>query len=195
MNAEIETLIDKQKIYEVLATYCRGVDRCDADLVRSVYHQDSYDNHGYWKGPGQEFADFVVGRLWTANSATMHSLSNVLIDIDSDGVARSEAHVTVTLVRRGADPITADVMGARYLDRLSKRDGVWKIEERTVVLDWTKVETWHKAAAVVPLDGFTWGKRQDRNDPIYTLLQHGSLRPAVTMKAGVALKSAVRRSD
>lgn len=110
MGLDVQTFIDKQEIYEVLARYCRGVDRCDVELVRSVYHTDSYDDHGYWKGAGQDFADFVVPRLWKANSATMHSLSNVMIDINEDGIAVSEAHVTVTLVRRGTDPVVADVM-------------------------------------------------------------------------------------
>ena len=47
METKLRQLIDKQEIYEVLCTYCRGVDRCDADLVRSAYHEDSYDDHGY----------------------------------------------------------------------------------------------------------------------------------------------------
>lgn len=176
MLPEIDTLIAKQKIYEVLATYCRGVDRLDVDLVKSVYHEDSYDDHGYWKGAGTDFAEFVVARLGTANSATMHSITNVLIDIDDEGIARSEAHVTVTLVRRGTDPVVVDVMGARYVDRLSQRDGTWRIDERSVVLDWTKVETWPPTDAAIPLSGFHWGRRGDRADAIYRMLEHGSLR-------------------
>lgn len=174
--SEIERLIDKQRIYEVLCTYCRGVDRCDVELVRSVYHHDSYDDHGYWKGNGQDFADFVVNRLTNANTATTHSITNIMIDFDDDGRARSEAQVMVTLVRRGTDPVVADVMGGRYVDRLSKRDGDWKIDERTVVLDWTKVETWPASEAPVPLTGFTWGVREGRGDAIYTMLSGSTLR-------------------
>jgi hypothetical protein len=174
VNSDLEKLLAKQAIYEVLATYCRGVDRCDADLVRSVYHEDSYDDHGYWKGRGQDFSVFVVDRLWKANSATTHSITNIVIDFDDNGVARSEAQVMATLVRRGTDPVVVDVMGGRYVDRLSKRDGVWRIEERTVVLDWTKVETWPASEAPVPLTGFAWGRRGDRNDPIYFMLEHNT---------------------
>ncbi|MDH4846113.1 MULTISPECIES: nuclear transport factor 2 family protein [Pseudomonas] len=176
MQAEFQSLLDKQQIYEVLATYCRGVDRCDIELVRSAYHPDSYDDHGYWAGPGWEFADFVVQRLMEANTATMHSLGNVLIDITEDGIARSEAYVTVTLVRRNTNPPKADVMGARYVDRLSKREGLWKIEERTVVLDWTKVETWDDTAAAIPLDQFAWGERGNRRDPTYVMLRFSTLQ-------------------
>ncbi|MDX5985105.1 nuclear transport factor 2 family protein [Sphingomonas echinoides] len=175
-DAEIERLLDKQAIYEVLCAYCRGVDRCDVELVRSVYHEDSYDDHGYWKGRGVDFAAFVVNRLSLANSATTHSITNILIDIDDRGIARSEAQVMATLVRRDTDPVIADVMGGRYIDRLSKRDGVWGIDERTVVLDWTKVETWPSSEAPVPLKGFTWGKREDRRDPIYWMLSRNTLQ-------------------
>lgn len=171
----IEELIDKQQIYEVLSTYCRGVDRCDAALVRSVYHEDSYDDHGYWKGPGREFGDFVVNRLWKANSATTHSITNILIDLDGK-IARSEAQIMATLVRRNTSPVLADVMGARYVDRLSKRNDVWKLDERTVVLDWHKVETWPSSDAPVPLEGFAVGKRSDGSDPIFTMLRHNTLQ-------------------
>ncbi len=176
METKLRQLIDKQEIYEVLCTYCRGVDRCDADLVRSAYHEDSYDDHGYWKGRGQDFAPFVVNRVWNANSATTHAIMNVLIDFDDNGIARCESQVMATLVRRDTNPVVADVMGGRYIDRLSKRDGIWKIEERTVVLDWTKVETWPASEAPVPLDGFTWGRRSDRSDALYVMLEHNSLR-------------------
>lgn len=63
MNEEVQTLLDQQAVYEVLVRYCRGVDRCDEELLRSVYHADAYDDHGYWKGNGQDFAAFVVARL------------------------------------------------------------------------------------------------------------------------------------
>lgn len=179
METKLRQLIDKQEIYEVLCAYCRGVDRCDVELVRSVYHEDSYDDHGYWKGRGQDFAPFVVNRVWNANSATTHAITNIMIDFDDNGIARCESQVMATLVRRDTNPVVADVMGGRYIDRLSKRDGVWKIEERTVVLDWTKVETWPAGEAPVPLDGFTWGRRVDRSDALYSMLNHNSLRAEV----------------
>ncbi|MDD2126976.1 nuclear transport factor 2 family protein [Pseudomonas monteilii] len=170
MNDDIRVLLDKQAIYEVLARYCRGADRCDEELIRSVYHDDAYDDHGYWRGSGSDFASFVCARLTAANQATTHSISNVLIEVDGD-FARSEAQVVATLVRKGS-PRLADLMGARYLDRLSRRNGEWKIDERIVVLDWHKVETWGEAQAPIPLDGFTRGSRFP-GDPVYRLMALG----------------------
>ena len=153
MESLLRQLIDRQKISDVLSTYCRGVDRCDVSLVKSAYHVDSFDDRGYWRGSGHDFADFVVDRLLRENSATTHAITNILIDFQG-AYARSEAQVMATLVRRDTSPVVADVIGGRYVDRLSQREGVWRIEERTVVLDWHKVETWHPREAPVMMDTF-----------------------------------------
>jgi len=170
----VETLLAKQEIYEVLVTYCRGVDRLDEDLVRSIYHPDGYDDRGYWRGPGWSFAPFVINRLRDANSATTHSITNVLIEIDGN-VAVSESQVQATLVRRNTNPVVTDVMGARYVDRFSKRDGHWKIDERTVVLDWHKVETWTEREPPIATDKFAHGLRNS-NDPIYIMKKKRTLK-------------------
>jgi hypothetical protein len=164
-NDHIQVLLDKQSIYEVLVTYCRGVDRCDEELIRSVYHDDSFDDHGYWKGPGPDLAPFLAKRLMAANSATTHSITNVLIELDGD-LARSEAQVLATLIRRDSNPTEVDVVGARYLDRLSRRSGEWRIDRRIVVLDWQTTEVWPETAPPVPTERFTRGARRP-DDPSY----------------------------
>jgi hypothetical protein len=168
MNEELKNLLDKQAITEVIHRYCRGVDRCDVELLESVYHSDSYDDHGYWKGNGQEFAAFVTGRLTEANSATTHSVTNTLIDILDHETAHAESQVMVTLIRRGDGPPIVDLMGARYLDVFTRKQDVWRIAERTVVLDWHKCEQWRSSNPPMSLDGFKRGARTD--DPLYSFL-------------------------
>jgi hypothetical protein len=90
VNDPVQTLVDKQSIYDVVVRYCRGVDRCDEELIRPVYHDGSFDNHGYWRGSGADFAPFVTNRLMTADSATTHSITNALIEVDGD-TATSES--------------------------------------------------------------------------------------------------------
>jgi hypothetical protein len=172
MNEPVQALLDKQSIYEVLVTYCRGVDRCDEDLIRSAFHEDSYDDHGYWKGPGHELAPFLADRLRNVNSATTHSITNVLIELDGD-LARSEAQVYATLIRKGSEPVEVDVVGARYLDRLSRRGGTWRIEHRIVVLDWRKTEVWPDSAPGVPTEGFARGARRPEDPSYETALRAG----------------------
>lgn len=109
-DAAIQKLLDREAVHEVLYTYCRGADRCDPDIIRSAYHADSYDDHGYWKGNGHDFADFLADRLQRANSRTMHSVTNTIMTLEGD-LALCESHVLVTLVRR-SPPDVVDLMGA-----------------------------------------------------------------------------------
>lgn len=171
---DLEDLLAKQAITEVLHSYCRGVDRLDEDLVRDIYHEDAFDDHGYWSGRGHDFAPFVVNRLRQENAWTTHSITNALIEIRGN-IAVSESQVMVHLKRRSTASGIVDVMGARYVDRFSKREGVWKIDERTVVLDWHKVENWAGQEAQIPLELFTTGQR-DRTDAIYIMREKMTLQ-------------------
>ena len=88
---DLETLIAKQEITDVVYRYARGIDRLDFELVRSCYHPDAYDDHGAFKGSVDEFIEMCEGFLprWTA---TMHFMGNVLVDeIDGDS-ARAETY-------------------------------------------------------------------------------------------------------
>ena len=57
LPAELQELVDRQKIYHVLTSYCRALDRCDVELMKSVYWEDGFDDHGVFAGNAQEFAE------------------------------------------------------------------------------------------------------------------------------------------
>ena len=42
--------------------YSRGIDRLDAEAVRSCYHPDGTDEHTGFAGPRDEFVDWVMAR-------------------------------------------------------------------------------------------------------------------------------------
>jgi SnoaL-like domain len=169
LNDEVQSLLDKQAITEVLYRYCRGVDRCDVEQVDSIYWDDAVDDHGYWKGPGPDFGSFVCNRLMEANESTTHTVTNVLIEVENNR-AWSESQVLVHLIRRDTFPRTADVMAGRYLDKFSKRSDEWRIDERTVVLDWTTTYVWDAKPPPLPLEEFTWGKRGGGQDSVFKLM-------------------------
>ncbi|MSW28497.1 MAG: nuclear transport factor 2 family protein, partial [Actinobacteria bacterium] len=50
MNDELRSLVERQKICDVLARYARGVDRREWNLVSDAYHPDAFDDHGGYKG-------------------------------------------------------------------------------------------------------------------------------------------------
>src|SRR3546814_7780602 len=81
--SQTQMLWDHLQIQKLLATYCRGIDRCDQALLKSAYWPDAIEEHGLFNGNASEFAEFLVPMLKTMQ-VTMLSISNMLIDVDSD---------------------------------------------------------------------------------------------------------------
>jgi hypothetical protein len=148
MDHRLQRLIDEADIRRVLALYARGVDRLDAELIGSVYCEESTDDHGTYKGHAE---------------ATAHNLNQSIIEIH-DEAARAETYFVAYHVRKAQDGEYLDRFGGRYLDELVKRDGEWQIMDRVVVRDWSatdKIEGAHYSA-----DDFVNGRRS-REDLAY----------------------------
>lgn len=136
----LQALLDQQAIRDVLARYCRGLDRMDKPMAQAVWHADAtayYD--GIYEGTGRGFIDWV----WQAHAAMdrhSHQITNVLIELDGDR-ATSEAYVTVALwTRPDAEGFQQELVGrGRYLDRWERREGRWAIAHRTHLLDLSSV--------------------------------------------------------
>jgi hypothetical protein len=47
LPTELQELLDRQKIYHVLTSYCRALDRCDVDLMKSVYWETALMTTAY----------------------------------------------------------------------------------------------------------------------------------------------------
>lgn len=141
---DLESIAAREEIRDVLVKYCRGIDRCDQELIRSVYHPDGLDDHGYWTGLGTDFAEMIVVRLRRLYRRTTHRITNTLIELNGE-FAKSECYVMATLLRleSAADGRTVDTVAARYVDTLHKRSGVWAISSRKVIMDWTRTEMWN----------------------------------------------------
>lgn len=165
----LAVLLAEREIKRVLLRYCRGIDRLDEELIRSVYHDGATDDHGIYQGDGQAFAAFVVPLLRDAYRSTMHTIQNCLIEVEGSGDgAGAEAETYCVAYHERVDDAGErwlDVFACRYVDRLERRTGRWGIVRRVVVHDWD---------AVVPVAGdfgemvktFTAGRR-DREDESY----------------------------
>jgi hypothetical protein len=125
---------DKLAIRDVLSRYCRGLDRMDKTMARSVFSADA-PAHYYdmYQGTGHGFVDWAW-EIHAGMERHSHQISNVLIDLDGDS-ARSESYVTVALWLRKGNDIVEIVCRGRYLDHWQKRDQQWLIVERKHVLD------------------------------------------------------------
>lgn len=127
-------LADREAIRDCLYRYCRGVDRCDEDLLRATYWEDAFDDHCLFAGGREELIAWIMPLL-RVREATAHTITNVLIRLrgaDADCEACFEGY---HVLRRDGGAI-ANLQGGRYLDRFEKRDDEWRIARRQVVVDW-----------------------------------------------------------
>ena len=77
-------LLDERDIRDVLLRYCRGVDRCDAELVATCFHPDALDDHGDWIRFGRDIPGYIVERVLPGDASAMHFLGNMRIEVEGD---------------------------------------------------------------------------------------------------------------
>jgi hypothetical protein len=130
----LHELADREAIRECLYRYARGVDRLDADMVRSAYWPDAIDTHLDFKGNAEEFIAWAFPRMQTMDQ-TMHMIGNVLMTIRGN---RADVESYFYGYHRVAvEDRRLDVIGSgRYLDRFERREDEWRIAERLVMTDW-----------------------------------------------------------
>ena len=168
MDPRLQRLIDRQDILDVLHQYAHAADRADEPRLVDVYHPESWDNHGSYKGDGRAFAKRVC-----ENSGERETMSHLMgqsqITVDGDS-AGAETYFNATIQRLVDDVHYIDMMGGRYVDRLERRDGQWRILDRVCTCEWsftTRVEDeWHERGEFVQ-------GTFDRNDVSYKVLGLG----------------------
>lgn len=151
---------DDLTIRSLLARYSRGIDRADWDLVRSCFHDDARLDYGMVVGTVEEFIAYASEGL-APMVALQHFLGQSLIELDGDS-AWSETYVQA-FHRIPGQPPNDLVVAARYVDRLERRDGEWRIAARTMITDWTRTDP---VAGELPAEQ-TVRSRRDRSDPSY----------------------------
>lgn len=156
-----------ETIRQILHFYCRAVDRLDADLLRSIYHDDAICDFGTFRGNAIAMIPAIVARLETDYLCTSHLLHSSAIDVDCD-VATAETYFTSILLRANGDTAIEERNQGRYLDRLERRDGTWKIAHRTVVIDSLNASSATPARSEAEIASLHRGQR-GREDPLYWL--------------------------
>jgi hypothetical protein len=173
MDPRLQALIDRQDILDVLFQYAHACDRGDEPRIVEVYHPDAKDNHGHYQGTGHDFAR-VVCEGNKERDTMSHLLGQSQITIDGDR-AGAETYYNATLARREGDVKYVDMMGGRYIDKLERRDGQWRISDRVCTCEWSmtmRVENeWHA-------DGTFVCGTYDRNDLSYPVLGLAEREPA-----------------
>lgn len=160
-DGEIRELLDRQKCYDVLTRYCRALDRADVELMKTVYWDDAVDDHGVFDGNAQDFAEFIISEIQNWFEVTMHAICNVHMEYYGDAMCTESYLLAYHKVNNSTEKINAIqgptylsllnasaikgshqvfLFGGRYIDRLEKRGGEWRIASRQVCMDWN--ENW-----------------------------------------------------
>ncbi|ODT88605.1 nuclear transport factor 2 family protein [Phenylobacterium sp. SCN 70-31] len=139
----LEELAARAEIADVVNRFCHMVDRHRWELVDDVFHRDATSRflEAVRTIPQvMESARTMLGPL----TGTHHQTGNMLITVDGDQ-AWAETYVTAfhavpTTAPQtfwgGRDEPYEGVAGGRYIDRLERRDGRWKIAERQTLVEW-----------------------------------------------------------
>ncbi|MEE4452932.1 nuclear transport factor 2 family protein [Novosphingobium resinovorum] len=131
-QVRIDALLDKQDIRECLERFSRGMDRFDREIYLSAFWPDAEMAAGPFVGSAADCWDWAIPMHEAGQIATHHALLQSNIDLDG-AVAHSETYYQ--FVGRNRDE-SLWIAGGRYIDRLERRDGDWKIVLRTNVIEW-----------------------------------------------------------
>lgn len=161
----LRRLCDQQEIRDVVYRYCRSIDRCDFDLLRTCYHPDATDDHGDFRGGLDDFVAYVQRSL-ARYERTMHFIGNLLVEPEGDR-ARAESYLVAyhRLAASRTKPDRDFVAGLRYVDDFERRAGEWRIAARVCVFEWSRVD--HVAPGGWMPDGTAAIGRRDHTDPVF----------------------------
>jgi hypothetical protein len=168
-----ERVADRLQIQDLLYRWCRAVDRLDKQGMLDIFWPGAIDSHGPYIGPAEGLVEWILVRHQPIATSS-HFIGNLLIEFASDDVALVETYVRtiqqyppqakqqLAQLTGGAagDPESAMDMftSSRYLDRVERRNGEWRIAHRDLVQDWKQIQE-VKYPALQPREGWIIGRR------------------------------------
>jgi len=162
--ARLDELLDRQDILDCLTRFSRAMDRFDRELFLSAFYPDAVIAAGPFVGAPKPLCDWSFDLHQQGQIATHHNLLNHSCEIDGD-VAHTETYYL--FVGRNRDESNW-IAGGRYIDRLERRDGTWKIALRTNAIEWSGlVPTMPIPFADLPDIHLNGAPSRSREDPSY----------------------------
>jgi hypothetical protein len=151
VSGDTQAWRDKLELAELVAVLSSAVDRGDRERIASCYTEDSFDDHGTFKGSGQEFAAFVSrpGPMTSMH----HLIGQSVFDVRGD-----EAWGETFYVFHGKAGTAAVSGHGRYADYFRRLEGSWKLAYRRVLPD---------AVPAGDDPGAYWPSFRGKQDPSY----------------------------
>jgi hypothetical protein len=165
---KVRILWEERAIMDVMHRYSRGFDRGDLEMVKSAYWPDALEDHHTFCGLSGTMCEVFDELCHDRFESTQHHITNTRIDLDGD-TAHVESYCFSMAVLR--DTLELDVSGGRYVRRMEKRDGEWRIAAGVLIADWALDADATRALVETGAVG-----TRDRTDPSYD-------RPLVVTRA------------
>lgn len=167
LDARLQLLLDEREIKNCVLRYCHGTDRLNWDLVADCYMPEAADDHGAFQGGPAELAGWLASKA-KYRGAKQHIVANQLVEISGDRAVCESYYLCYIefiddpefVTNGGAEAV---LMGGRYVDRMARIEGTWKIADRVSLVDWTRSlgepAYWSSPAAAT----FTKGRGDDQD--------------------------------
>jgi SnoaL-like domain len=165
--SDLQTLLDKSALYELIARYCRCMDRRDFTQARTLFHDDAIiERVAIFSGTADEYIAWI-SKVTPQFELTVHRIFNTLFVVDGD---QAEGEIYLEAYHRTKGPEAREAtVGGRYLDRFERRNGLWKFRYRTSTADRCEVRMVNPQDYEQFVAGSVAG-RPDRQDVSYAKL-------------------------
>ena len=171
-----------------MTSYARAIDRLDVELLKSLYHEDARIDHAWFDGTARDFADQVIAFSRDTFASTMHHVTHTHIALNGDVAAAESYYYAYHLLEGDIDKVagffgksyaercakdgTIDdghefISGGRYVDSLTKRDGVWRFANRETTVEWKHFRPVTHGDPGSGIEKIVAPAGRDRNDVAY----------------------------
>src|SRR5262245_42168904 len=137
---DIQTLHDKQEITELMALYAAAIDRRDGPLLTRVFTADARLHYGVMDISVQTLIEMLRSDAQPF-IMTHHQVGNVLVQFVAPDRATAVSYVSATHRARERSRFRDEMICARYVDKVVRQDGRWRIQDRLLIYDWSHVFT------------------------------------------------------
>jgi hypothetical protein len=134
-DEQLQWLVDRTLISDVLVTYARCADRKDWAGIAALFSEDGAVESPLGSFPGRQFEEIaapLMERFW----ATHHMSSNHAIEIDADR-ASSRSYLQAIHLTDPSDPSVHADIGGWYDHEYVRVDGRWLIQRMELSFVWT----------------------------------------------------------
>jgi len=133
MVNDVEVLLEKQRIREVVENWVVLRDSGQWEKFKTVWHSDGVMMATWFQGHFEEFIKVSI-EGWNKGVSILHFLGGCSVEVNGD---RAIAQTKMTITQRGpVDGVICDVVcTGRFYDFIEKREGRWGVVLRQPIYE------------------------------------------------------------